>query len=310
MKDYSIETFGLTKIFNGLPAVEDLTLKVRKGEVVGLLGPNGAGKTTTVRMLCCLLKPTSGKAFVVGYEVGKDSLEIRERIGLLPEVPGLYGELSALRNLEFHARLHGMPKEKARKRAEELLRIFGLWKRREDPVATFSKGMQQKIALARAMIHEPEVLFLDEPTSALDPEAARMVRDLILELRKEKRTILLCTHNLHEAEELCDGVAILNHRMLAFGPPRELERTFGKKEVEIQVEGMSRRMVEALRKIEGVRSLRKEGNRWLVEVENPEKTNPEIVEVLVKMGGRVKYVKPISGGLEEVYLKLVRSDEV
>lgn len=305
---YAIETFGLTRTFGKVTAVEDLWLKVRRGEVLGLLGPNGAGKTTTVRMLCCLLRPTSGRALVAGHEVGKDSMKIREEVGLLPEVPGLYGELSALRNLEFHARLHGLSKGEARKRAGELLRVFGLWGRRDDPVATFSKGMQQKVALARALVHEPELLFLDEPTAALDPGAARMVRDLILELKKERRTILLCTHNLPEAEELCDRVAVLNRRLLALGSPGELEGV-GRTRIEIQLEGVNGKMMRALRRLEGVREVKRRREGLWVEVESPDKTNPEIVKILVRMGGRVKYVRPASRRLEEVYLRLVKEDE-
>jgi ABC-2 type transport system ATP-binding protein len=183
-----IELQGLTREFNGLTAVGGVSFVVKEGEIFGLLGPNGAGKTTTVRILCCLIRPSAGDAFVDGYDVGKDALKIREIVGLLPESPGLYGELSACRNVEFYAKLYGMPKVKREENIERFLKMLNLWGRRDDPVETFSKGMQQKLAIVRSMVHEPKVLFLDEPTAALAPESAKVVRDFILELKHERRT--------------------------------------------------------------------------------------------------------------------------
>lgn len=304
-----IELQGLTRKFNGLVAVDDLTFEVREGEIFSLLGPNGAGKTTTVRMLCCLIKLTSGKAFVGGYEVGKDALRIREIIGLLPEAPGLYGELSAYRNLEFYAKLYGVPKRKREENIERFLRMLGLWERRNDPVATFSKGMQQKLAIVRAMVHEPKILFLDEPTAALAPESAKVVRDFILELKHERRTIFLCTHNLYEAERLCDRVAIINSRLIAIGSPGELERKFGPGRTEVYLERVSRKIVDAVRKLKHVKGVEVVENKLLVEVEDPEVVNPAIVEVIVKRGGRVLYVTRAAHALEETYLRLVKESE-
>ena len=304
-----IKLQGLTRRFGGLKAVDGLTFEVKEGEVFGLLGPNGAGKTTTVRMLCCLIKPTAGKAFVGGYEVGKDGLKIREMVGLLPEAPGLYGELSAYRNLEFYAKLYGIPKRKREENIERLLRMLDLWKRRNEPVGTFSKGMRQKIAIVRAMVHEPKVLFFDEPTAALAPESAKIVRDFILELKHERRTIFLCTHNLYEAERLCDRVAILNGKLIALGAPSELERKFGPGRTEIHLEQTSKKIVDAVRKLKQVESVEVLANKLLVEVENPEAANPAIVEAVVKHGGRVRYVTRAAHALEETYLKLVREGE-
>jgi ABC-2 type transport system ATP-binding protein len=299
----------LSREFNGKKAVDGLTLEVGEGEIFGLLGPNGAGKTTTVRMLCCLIRPTAGTAFIGSYEVGKDAMRIREIVGLLPESPGLYGELSAYRNLEFYAKLYGVPKQRREENIERFLRMLDLWDRRDDPVGTFSKGMQQKIAIVRAMVHEPKVLFLDEPTAALAPESAKVVRDFILELKREHRTIFLCTHNLYEAERLCDRVAILNTRLVAMGSPDALKRKFGPNRTEVQLVRVDQRIINAVRKLADVKEVMAEGNKLLVTTDAPETANPAIVETIVKNGGRVLYVTPAAHALEEAYLKLVRESE-
>lgn len=300
---------GLTRKFNGLTAVDGLTFEVKEGEIFGLLGPNGAGKTTTVRMLCCLIKPTAGKAFVGGYEVGKDAIKIREIVGLLPEAPGLYGELSAYRNLEFYAKLYGMPKQKREENIERFLKMLDLWERRDDPVGTFSKGMQQKIAIARSIVHEPKVLFLDEPTAALAPDSVKVIRDFILELKHENRTIFICTHNLYEVERICDRVAIINTRLITLGSPNQLQKDFGSSKTEIQLKSLDPRIVEAVKRVNGVLNVEASGDKLLVQAQDPETANPEIVDAIVKSGGRVVYVTRGAHGLEDVYLKLVGKDE-
>ena len=198
----SIEIEGLTKSFNSLVAVDHLTFKVEGGQVFGLLGPNGAGKTTTIRMLACLISPSEGSATVSGYKIDENPLAVRQTVGILTENPSLYEKLTALENMDFFAEAYNVsePQEKA-KRIRELLDFFDLWERRNDIVATFSKGMKQKLAIARALVHKPPILFLDEPTAGLDPESAKEVRDLIKMLsRREKHTILLYTHRLEDAE--------------------------------------------------------------------------------------------------------------
>ena len=197
-----IDAENLTRKFGNLTAVDNLTLHIDEGEVFGFLGPNGAGKTTTVRMLCCLISKTSGKAQIGGYEVGNaaDAKKIRRIIGLLPENVGLYESLSAYKNLDFYGRLYKCSEQERRERIEYFLKMLKLWDKRDEAVGALSKGMKQKLAIARALIHDPEVLFLDEPTANLDPEASKTVRDFILELKKEKRTIFLNTHMLDEAE--------------------------------------------------------------------------------------------------------------
>jgi ABC-2 type transport system ATP-binding protein len=203
-----IETKGLTKKFGEILAVDRLSIEVEEGEVFGFLGPNGAGKTTTIRMLSALIAPTQGESRVAGYEIGKENYEIRKRVGILTESPGLYDRLSAERNLEFFAHLYEV--DDVAGQVEKYLRMLGLWDRRQDEAGTFSKGMRQKLVIARALLHEPKVLLLDEPTSGLDPEAAKLVREFIGGLKREGRTIFMCTHNLDEADRLCDRIAFFN----------------------------------------------------------------------------------------------------
>ena len=301
---------GLTRRFNGRTAVDGLTFGVKEGEIFGLLGPNGAGKTTTVRMLCCLIRPSEGRAFVGGYEVGREAMKIREIVGLLPESPGLYGELSAYRNLDFYARLYGVPKQRREENIERFLKMMDLWDRRNDPVGSFSKGMQQKIAIARSMVHDPKVLFLDEPTAALAPDSAKVVRDFILELKHEKRTIFICTHNLYEAERICDRVAIINTKLITLGSPSQLQREFGSGKTEVQIKNLGSRILHAVKKVKGVLKVEVSGNKLLIQSKDPETVNPRVVEAIVKNGGKILYVTRGAHGLEEAYLKLVGKNEV
>src|SRR5437660_11225352 len=217
-----LRTERLTKRFDRLTAVEDLDIEVREGEVFGFLGPNGAGKTTTLRLLCALIAPTSGTAEIAGHRLGRDDAKIRAAVGILTELPGLYERQSAWDNLVFYATLYGLAPSVSRAQAERYLRLMGLWERRDEPVVTFSRGMKQKMAIARAALHEPRVLFLDEPTTGLDPDAAKTVREFIVALRGEGRTVFLCTHNLDEADRLCDRIAFFRHRVIRIAAPDEL----------------------------------------------------------------------------------------
>ena len=219
----AIEAVGLTKKFGGLTAVDAVTFDVEEGEVFGFLGPNGAGKTTTIRMLCCLISNTGGEARIAGYDVGKekDALEIRKLIGLMPDNVGLYEALSAYDNLDFFGKLYDRTEAQRKESIQRLLTMLGLWEKKDVTVGTFSKGMKQKLGIACALIHDPQILFMDEPTANLDPESAKTVRDFILELKREKRTIFLNTHNLDEAQRICDKIAILNTKLiLRQAPPR------------------------------------------------------------------------------------------
>jgi ABC-2 type transport system ATP-binding protein len=303
-----IDTENLTKKFGTLFAVENVTLHVDEGEVFGFLGPNGAGKTTTVRMLCCLISKTSGRAWIGDYEVGNsaDSQKIRKIVGLLPENVGLYEDLSAYQNLDFYGRLYQATKEQRRERIEYFLKMLELWNKRDQPAGTFSKGMKQKLAIARALIHDPPVLFLDEPTASLDPEASKTVRDFILELKKEKRTIFLTTHLLDEAERICDRVGILKTNLIAVGTLEELRRSLWKRKSVFQLEQVNDAIVAAVRRA-GPRNVEVVDNALVIEVSDPAKENPAIVDAINAVGGRIQFVTEVSPTLEDVYLKLVRS---
>ena len=302
-----IDAINLTKKFGDTIAVDGLTFHVDEGEVFGFLGPNGAEKTTTVRMLCCLIARTSGEARIAGYDVGNDadSLKIRRIIGLIPENVGLYGELSTYRNLDFYARLYERSEQQRKESIERLLRLLGLWEKKDHPVETFSKGMKQKVAIARALVHDPEILFLDEPTANLDPEAAKTVRDFILELKKEKKTIFLNTHNLDEAQKLCDRIGILKTHLLRIGTPEELKEALWGSKTVIQLEEVNDKIVAAAKQHASGKVV-VEDHRLVFDVVNAEKENPGLVEAIFAAGGRIQFVEGLNPTLEDVYLKTVR----
>jgi ABC-2 type transport system ATP-binding protein len=302
-----IITKNLTKSFGEITAVRGLSLTVNQGEVFGLLGPNGAGKTTTVRMLAALLVPSAGEAWVAGFQVGVDDQEIRRRIGLLPEAPGLYDSLSAEQNLAFYGQMYGVNDRASR--IQHYLELLGLWNRRFEPVATFSKGMRQKLAIARALLHEPEVLFLDEPTSSLDPQATRLVREFIEELRAEGRTIILCTHNLEEADRLCDRVAVVSGHLLALDAPAQLRRKLFGRQVVFHLAQTSPELAKALENEPGVGQVEVIDNKIVVTVEDPERQNPALVRTLVEKGAEIQFVGELRRRLEDVYLELMGSAE-
>ena len=281
---------------------------MEQGEIFGFLGPNGAGKTTTVRMLTCLVSKTSGGARIGGFEIGKseDRKTIRKMVGLLPENVGLYESMSAYKNLDFYGRYYRLAASKRKERIESLLKMLGLWDKRDTAAGTFSKGMKQKLAIARALVHEPQVLFLDEPTANLDPEAAKTVRDFIIELKKEGRTIFLNTHMLDEADRICDRVGILRTKLVAIGTPEELRESLFVRTTVVQLEEVSEAVTGAVRKL-GIGRVEVAESRLVVEVKEPDRDNPEIVHAIDAAGGRIRAVYQSSPTLEDVYLRLVRS---
>jgi ABC-2 type transport system ATP-binding protein len=303
-----IDTNNLTRTFGNLTAVDNVTLHVEKGEVFGFLGPNGAGKTTTVRMLCCLIGKTRGEATVGGYSIGNpdDCLKIRKMVGFLPENVGLYDSLSAYRNLDFYGQLYEVPEQTRKENIERLLKLLDIWDRREDAVGTFSKGTKQKIAIARALIHNPQVLFLDEPTANLDPEVSKTVRDFILDLKKENHTIFINTHNLDEAERLCDRIAILKGKLVTVDSPKNLERSLYNRKTIVHMDHVSDVVLAAVQKLSAVKAVRPSENKLILDIENPERDNPEVVRAIVLAGGNVQYVTELRSTLEDVYLKLIR----
>ena len=299
-----IVTKGLTKRFGDVLAVDGLEMEVKPGEIFGFLGPNGAGKTTTIRMLSSLISPTSGEAKVAGYEVGREDNEIRRNVGILTESPGLYDRLSAERNLSFFAELHDV--EDVAGQVERYLRLLGLWDRRGDVAATFSKGMRQKLAIARAMLHEPKVLLLDEPTAGLDPEMARLVREFIGELKDKGRTIFLCTHNLDEADRLCDRIAVVNTRLLALDTPEALRAKLYDRVVVIHLSAASPAYEKVVSEQPFVRSVEIKENKLVVGLDDPERNNPELIRALVDVGADIQFVGELRRSLEEIYLRLVK----
>ncbi len=301
----AIETSHLTRTFGSLVAVDDLTLVIPEGTVFGFLGPNGAGKTTTVRMLSALIAPSRGSAMVAGFRLGENNEAIRQAIGILTETPGLYDRLSAWQNLLFYAEMYDLPASQAASQVERYLRLLDLWDRRNDKVGGFSKGMRQKLAIARALLHEPRIIFLDEPTSGLDPEAARVVRDFIKQLRAEGRTIFLTTHNLPEADELCDLIGVFRSRLLRLGDPASLRAGMFGAGTQVRVAGDAARWIATVRALPFVRDVTASDGSLSVSLEHPDDENPALVRSLVEAGADIRAVEPTSHSLEEVYLELV-----
>ena len=298
-----IEINNLTKQFDEHLAVDRLTLTIEEGEVFGFLGPNGAGKTTTIRMLTSLIQPTSGTARILGYETGVDDQEIRRNVGILTETPGLYDRLSAWRNLLIYAKLYEV--EDPAGQAEKYLKWLDLWSRKDDSAGTFSKGMRQKLAIARALIHEPSVLFLDEPSAGLDPESSKLVRDFIDELREAGRTIFICTHNLDEADRLCDRIAVFNRQLRVVDTPDGLRKQiFGRKVVYHFAQDGSD-FVSIVEKSPHVKEVETIDNKIVLSIDEPELHNPEIIRALVDAGAEIQFVGEIRHSLEDIYLQLV-----
>jgi ABC-2 type transport system ATP-binding protein len=297
---------GLGRRFGDFWAVRDLSLEVAPGEVLGLLGPNGAGKTTTIRLLAALIEPSEGRAWVDGLEVREAPDEIRRRIGILTETPGLYDKLSAERNLDYFGRLYRLPTGVRAERIERWMRLLGIWERRAEPAGTFSKGMRQKLAIARALLHEPRVLFLDEPTAGLDPEAAFIVREAIEALSGEGRTIVLCTHNLDEADRLSDRIAFLRTSLLRLDSPSRLRGALGGGTISIRLGvAASPEVLARIRSLEPVRHVAVEPGGLTVVVEDGERDAPAVVRTIVEAGGAIVEVRHEAATLEQVYFDVM-----
>jgi ABC-2 type transport system ATP-binding protein len=301
-----LRTERLTKRFERLTAVQDLDLEVHEGEVFGFLGPNGAGKTTTLRLLCALIAPTSGRAEVAGFRLGAEDERIRASVGILTEQPGLYERQSAEDNLLFFAALFGLTPAVAREQTDRYLRLMGLWERRKEAVATFSRGMKQKMAIARAAIHEPRIIFLDEPTTGLDPDAARTVREFITQIRGEGRTVFHCTHNLDEADRLCDRIAFFRRSVIRIDTPARFRAELYGHATEFRILPSPRpEDLARIQAIEGVTDARYENGSIIVSSGDPLLVNPRVVRALVGAGAQLAYVTDRKASLEDVYLKIV-----
>jgi len=293
----------LSKQFDEFWAVDGISLQVKPGEVLALLGQNGAGKTTTVRMLTSVLQPTRGWATVGGYDVVKEPSRVRSSVGVLTEQHGLYGRMNAIEYLDFFGQIYRLDPAARRKRSAELLEYFGLTYAATRRSGEYSKGMRQKLALARALIHEPPVLLLDEPTSAMDPESARLVREHIASLRSSNRSIVICTHNLTEAESLADKIAIIYHGMVIVqGTPEELKhRLLGPTEYELRT--ATEWSPNGLSLPNGVLLVGQSDTGWRFSIDAPEKSNPLLLERLAAQQVPVVTFQEVSRNLEQVYLK-------
>jgi ABC-2 type transport system ATP-binding protein len=303
-----IRAEGLGKQYGDRWAVRDLNVEVGQGEIFGFLGPNGAGKTTTVRMLAGMIAPTTGRAWIGGVDLADNANAVRSRIGLLTESPGLYERMSAAANLDFHARLHGLPIQKRRERVRACLDLLGLWERRDDQVAGFSKGMKQKLAIARAVLHEPIAVFLDEPTSGLDPESARDVRAFIRDLRDTGRAIFLCTHNLDEARRLCDRMAVFRGRILRLGSPRELEREVVRHRLAIRMAGAPEQYVDVVRAVPAVQDAEVVDGELIAVLGELDRDAPPVVRALVEAGAEIQRVAGLDSALEAAYLAILNEE--
>jgi ABC-2 type transport system ATP-binding protein len=304
-----IESEGLTKIFDDFRAVDQVSLNVPGGAVLALLGPNGAGKTTTVRMLTSILAPTSGWARIAGYDVVTHPEQVRASVGVLTEQHGLYERMKAMEYLDFFGRVYHLPGAERKRRSQELMSRFGLEFALGKRLGEYSKGMKQKLALVRAMLHDPPVLLLDEPTSAMDPQSAKQVRDAIVELQRGERTFLITTHNLTEAQQLADQIAVIRHgRIIAQGTFNELSRRFvGEPRMELKVRG---ELNGLSRELGDMVTVEDSGRDWLrYRVPQPETTNPALLRRLAGMGIDVVTLAPISQTLEQIYLQIMEEDE-
>jgi ABC-2 type transport system ATP-binding protein len=304
-----IHTEDLTKQFGDFTAVDGVNLKIKAGEVLALLGPNGAGKTTTVRMLTSVLRPSKGWAKVAGYDVVDNPVEVRAAVGVLTEQHGLYGRMPAGDYLDFFGQVYGMGTELRQSRITEILEKFGLEEHRNQKIAEYSKGMRQKLALARALLHDPPVLLLDEPTSAMDPESSRLVRDSIKALRTAERTIVICTHNLAEAEELADQIAIIRRgKIIAKGSPQGLKTTLlGPEEFEVKLATTLNGQSDI---IPPEATVTDQGTNWLrYQTSQPEVSNPIILRNLLNAGLPVISLHEVPRSLEQVYLSAIATPD-
>ena len=304
---YAIETTALTRTFRRKIAVEDLTLKVPSSTVFGFLGPNGAGKTTTVRMLAGLLPPSSGTGVVAGCPLNGNLDRLRRRIGFLTESPGLYEQLTAWQNLLFFARLYGLSEKSAQSQVEKYLKLLGCWEDRHKPVGSFSKGMRQKTAIVRALAHEPEILFLDEPSSGLDPAAARFFRDFVKSLRASGRTIFLTTHNLAEAEDICDYIAIMKTRLILEGSQSQIRSELAGTVVTIRFCTPAESWLPIVQQLEYAQEVTVTQSVLRVNLVDPQRDTPKLIRALIEAGAEIYAVEPARKSLEEIYLELLDS---
>ena len=313
MIENKMEVRNLTKRYGNLVAVDQLNFKVKKGTAFGFLGPNGAGKTTTLKMLTCLIRPDSGTALLAGYDISKESMAVRRNIGYVSENQGFYERMTAVETLDYISRLLDIPGNKRQKRINELLGQVGLSDRKNNYVGTFSRGMKQRLALAQALLAEPEVLLLDEPALGLDPMGAKEIRDLILNLKKDRNvTIFMSSHILPEVEAICDEVGIINKgKLLVQDSVENLRRTTGiGMKLEIALTQPDKRVVSALQKMSCIQDVKSVGQKLTIYTTFRDEVRPQIIDTIVKSGGRILSFNIKEASLEEILFKVVEEGEV
>jgi ABC-2 type transport system ATP-binding protein len=304
----AIEVIDLTKKYGELLAVDHINFAVKNGEIFGFLGPNGAGKTTTVRMLTGIIKPTSGEAYVMGYNIKTEILQAKQLMGIVPEMSNAYTDLSAWRNLMFSAELYGIPKHERVPRAEKLLKEFGLFERRNQRTKAFSKGMKQRLIICMALINDPEILFLDEPTSGLDVESTRIIKEKLRELNKNGATIFINTHNMEEANELCNRVAIMNHgKIVMIESPEKLRNTTrGLHSVEVVFDKPADPNV--LLKHTGATNAKKVGDKVRLYTEDINEVISRLSDLAKFSGMKILTLNTFTPSLEDVFIKITEGE--
>lgn len=302
---YVVEVESLVKNFKKIRAVNGVEFKVEKGEIFGFLGPNGAGKTTTIRMLTGIIKPDSGKAVILGYDIQKEPLKAKEHLGVVPETSNAYVDLSSRQNISLIADLYGVPKKEAENRADELLKEFGLYDRRDDKVKGFSKGMKQRLILAMALINDPQLLFLDEPTSGLDVQSSILIRQMLLKLHEKGKTILLTTHNLEEANKLCERIAIINKgKIAAIDTPENLKKMIKKlNTIEVTFDGPVN--IQELSQLLEIQDISKKGEKYSLNTDNINNLILALTEYTKSKNIKINSLNTLDPSLEEVFIELI-----
>ena len=302
----AIEVHHLTKYYDKFLAVDQIDFTVKRGEIFGFLGPNGAGKSTTQRMLTTLLTPSDGQILILGHDLAQDAYPAKRQIGLVPEESNVYTELTAWDNLMFTGRLYRMSKDDRRARAQELLETFGLWEKCNIKVENFSKGMRRRLSIAMAVIHKPALLFLDEPTPGLDAQSARTIQDLIRQFSAEGTTVFLSTHQIEEANQLCDRVAIINHgKIIAIDTPEQLKQTFQQvQSVEVSLAPSTGNLKEKLATLPDVNTVVKVGDKWRLYTEDPSALLPRVLRFIDTQGLRIVSLNTLAPSLEDVFLQI------
>lgn len=305
----AITALGLTKYYGDFLAVDHISFDVEQGEIFGFLGPNGAGKSTTIRMLTGISTPTEGTASIVGFDIMKQSVEAKSQMGIVPDISNIYTELTAWENLDFTGKLYGVPKAKREEKAADLLKRFDLYDRRNEKVEGFSRGMRRRVCIAMALINDSKVLFLDEPTSGLDVKSVREIRRLIRELNEEGLTTFLTTHNIEEASQMCDRVAIINRgKIAATDTPEKLKRAMkSSQSIEVSFLETNPEVIKGLATLQSINSIQKRGDKMSLMTENPSKTLRELGKYIEAHKLEPIAINTLGPSLEDAFLQLTGS---